>query len=79
MYRQDLTTADTFTPAIRRNWGYWDGRNYRAMDQLPEWARANQYRPQHPHDKPYGEGFWVGWYGEPAPDKYSAAALAAGG
>lgn len=65
-----------FSPAIRRNWGFWDGKAARARNAHPVWASPIQHRPKHPCDKAYGEGFWIGWYGEPAPDKYSAAALA---
>lgn len=57
-------TKDQFSPAIRRNWGYWDGKAAREKGKFPIWARSFNHRQAHPHDKAYGEGFWAGWYGE---------------
>lgn len=61
--------ASKFEPAVRRNWGYWDGVAARQLGiAKPMWqAHAWQTRPAHPFDKPYGEGYWVGYYGEEAP------------
>lgn len=56
-----------FSPAERRNWGYWDGRSARERGRLPEWSRAGTVH-RHPFDKPYGEAFWKGWYGEAHPN-----------
>jgi len=57
-----------FPSAIRRNWGYWDGQADRAAGRPgPAWAKSHQFRPKHPFDKPYGEGYWIGFYNEPAP------------
>ena len=56
-----------FSPAERRNWGYWDGRSARERGRLPEWSRAGTTHG-HPFDKPYGEAFWAGWYGQPHPN-----------
>lgn len=76
--RKGKRMTATFTPAIRRNWGYWDGRTARALNRLPPWCGSGRrVGCLHPSDKPYGQGFWLGWYGEPAPDKYSQAAVAA--
>ena len=50
-----------------RNGGYWDGVNARARGRYPVWAKGHIYRQTHPCNKNYGEGFWIGWYGEPAP------------
>lgn len=57
--------ASIFSPAIRRNWGYWDGIN--AKGRYPCWAKSHIHRQKHPSDKAYGEGFWAGWYGEAHP------------
>jgi hypothetical protein len=57
----------TWPPAIRRNWGYWDGVAARERNCFPEWSKVSVYRTPHPFDKAYGEGFWTGWYGEVAP------------
>jgi hypothetical protein len=43
-----------FSPAERRNWGYWDGVTARQRGRLPEWSRAGTIS-RHPFDKPYGE------------------------
>lgn len=56
-----------FSPAERRNWGYWDGRAARERGKLPEWSTRNS-AGRHPFDKPYGEAFWLGWYGEAHPN-----------
>lgn len=61
------SSAQTFTPATRRNWGYWDGVAARERGRMPEWAKPGVYRCAHPFDKAYGEGFWTGWYGETPP------------
>jgi hypothetical protein len=50
-----------FSPAERRNWGYWDGVATRKRGRLPEWS-PRVGGTKHPHDKQYGEGFWLGWY-----------------
>lgn len=57
-----------FSPAERRNWGYWDGRSARERNRHPEWCKSYHHRPAHPFNKPYGEGFWAGWYGEAHPN-----------
>jgi len=51
----------------RRNWGYWDGVAARQRGRLPEWDKVGVSRCRHPFDRVYGEGFWMGWYDEPAP------------
>jgi hypothetical protein len=48
----------------RENQGYWDGVAARERGRLPEWNKCSVYRCKHPFDKAYGEGFWMGWYGE---------------
>lgn len=56
-------------PMIRRNRGYWDGVSARASNmRLPMWNKSGVYRCTHPFDTIYGEGFWIGFYGEPAPE-----------
>jgi hypothetical protein len=60
-------TTNRVSPAERRNRGYWDGLSARERGRLPVWDKSAVYRCRHPFDKPYGEGFWIGWYGEPAP------------
>ncbi len=63
------TVAKTrWTPAERRNWGYWDGRAARSRNRYPVWARSHLYRGQHPFDQCYGTAFWAGWYGEAHPN-----------
>jgi hypothetical protein len=59
--------ASRFSPAERRNWGYWDGVHARERGRLPPWSRAGTVS-RHPFDKPYGEAFWLGWYGETHPN-----------
>jgi hypothetical protein len=59
--------ADSFSPAIRRNWGYWDGVSCRERGKRPMWDRPTVYKCSHPTDRAYGEGFWTGFYGEPHP------------
>jgi len=61
------TMKQTTEPAIRRNWGYWDGFNARQRNAWPVWAPASSHRAAHPFDRPYGEAFWSGWYGEAHP------------
>lgn len=61
--------GDREDPNVRRNWGWHDGRSARERGaRLPEWARS--HGAGHPTDKPYGEGFWAGWYGEQSPSKF---------
>lgn len=52
---------------ISRNWGYWDGVSARERGRFPLWAKSHQYRPAHPFDRYYGEGFWIGFYNEEPP------------
>jgi hypothetical protein len=61
-----------FSTAERRNWGYWDGIHARHRGRFPEWNKVSTYRCRHPFDKPYGEGFWSGWYGEDHPNGENA-------
>jgi hypothetical protein len=61
-----------FSPFEFRNWGYWDGVAFRKRGRYPsEWANAAVHKPLHPTNKPYGEGFWAGWYGEAHPNDAS--------
>ena len=60
-------TQTTFNPAIRKNWDYHDGVACRLRGRQPTWAKCSVYKTKHPFDKSYGEGFWIGYYGEPAP------------
>lgn len=62
-----MTNKTPWTAAIRRNWGYWEGVAARTRNQFPMWNKVSVYRCQHPSDKPYGEAFWAGWYGEEHP------------
>ena len=57
-----------FSAAERRNWGYWDGRTDRERGKRAIWAKPSVYRQKHPFDKPYGEGYWMGYYDEPHPN-----------
>lgn len=56
---------------IRTNSGYWDGVAARAAfcghGRLPVWNKSSVHRCAHPFDKLYGQGFWIGWYGDPTP------------
>jgi hypothetical protein len=71
MATRSTKTPSRFSPAIRRNWGYWDGVSARERGRLPLWApRCSGGR--HPFDKPYGEGFWLGWDSEAHPNKRAA-------
>lgn len=54
-------------PQIRTNRGYWDGVYARERGRLPEWDRGTCYRSTHPLDQKYGEGFWMGFYGDEPP------------
>ena len=65
--------TDTRTPTERRNAGWFDGVNARKIHRFPIWNKVSVYRCRHPFDKPYGEGFWAGWYGEayPSPQLYA--------
>lgn len=58
---------DTRTTSERRNSGYWDGVHARERNRFPLWNKVAVYKCKHPFDKPYGEGFWTGWYGEEPP------------
>jgi hypothetical protein len=64
--------ATKFSPAERRNWGYWDGVNAHSLGRFPVWSKISVYRCRHPSDKPYGEAFWAGWYGEDHPNGENA-------
>ena len=55
-------------PAVRRNWGYWDGVNDRLRGRRAEWSSASTYRGRHPFDLPYGDAYWAGYYGESHPN-----------
>ena len=55
--------SSSFTPAIRRNWGYWDGIAARKAGRWPAWCRPHQDFAKVHFDKAYGEGFYIGWYG----------------
>ncbi len=52
---------------IHTNWGYWDGVAASKTSRYPMWAKGWISRQKHPFDKYYGEGFWIGFYNEPAP------------
>jgi hypothetical protein len=60
------STLRKFSPAERRNWGYWDGFNARQRGRLPMWARYAS--APHPFDRQYGAAYWQGWYGELHPN-----------
>ncbi len=62
-----------FSPAERRNWGFWDGVADAERGRWPEWDRSHTYRGRHPFDKPYGEAYWAGRYGEAHPNAKAAA------
>jgi len=68
MARSSTDADKWFSPAERRNWGYWDGKAARERGRYPEWAECFHPRKKHPFDKQYGDGFWAGWYGEPHPN-----------
>ncbi|HEX6957579.1 MAG TPA: hypothetical protein VF194_06285 [Ferrovibrio sp.] len=59
-----------FSPADRRNWGYWDGRADAERGRMPPWNRptADGADCPHPFDRVYGEAYWAGWRGEPHPN-----------
>lgn len=61
-------TKSQFSIAERRNWGYWDGVADRERGKHPKWEKHTVYRCKHPFDKPYGEAYWMGYYGEPHPN-----------
>lgn len=49
-------------PAIRYNWGYWEGKHSVAQRHWPQWCGPHQdFRTTH-FDKAYGLGFHDGWY-----------------
>lgn len=49
-------------PKVRRAYGFDDGMMARKANRLPTWGnRSHLYRPAHPFDAKYGEGFWAGW------------------
>jgi len=53
-----------FDRQMSENQGYWDGVAARERGRLPQWNKSSVYRCKHPFNKAYGEGFWIGWYGE---------------
>lgn len=59
-----------FSPAERRNWGYWDGKADGKVGKKPAWyvRTANGSDCRHPTDRIYGEAYWDGWYGRPHPN-----------
>ncbi len=63
-------TKDQFSPEIRRNWGFWDGRSDAEKGRTALWmnGRCHIHRAAHPLSKPYGEGYWAGYYGEAHPN-----------
>lgn len=60
-------TAKQFDKIVRTNRGYWDGVSASKTGRYPVWAKGWLSRQVHPFDKLYGAGFWMGFYGEPAP------------
>lgn len=46
----------TFSPRIRFNWGFWDGRNDGLSNRSPEWNRHGRSH----FDKVYEKGYWAG-------------------
>ena len=67
-----LEEAENFHPDIRKNWGYHDGRADRTAKKRPMWSPQHHTDKPHPFDKPYGEGYWKGYHGEPhSGSKYS--------
>lgn len=62
------TSSSQFSPAERRNWGYWDGKAARERGRFPVWAKSYNHRQAHPFDQQYGKGFWAGWYDESHPN-----------
>ena len=61
------TNLPKSSPAERRNWGYWDGRSDRERGKTALWSKGGTIHA-HPYDKPYGEAYWSGFYGEPHPN-----------
>ena len=66
------STTSQFSPAERRNWGYWDGKAARERGRYPEWAKSYNCCQKHPFDQQYGKGFWLGWYDQPHPNSKAA-------
>lgn len=60
-------STDTRTVQERKNSGYHDGVAARGRNRWPLWGKGTIFRNRHPFDKPYGEGFWIGWYDEEPP------------
>ena len=54
---------------IRRNWGWHAGVNARRTARHEPWVRCGQ-SSGHPCDKPYGEGYWAGYWGLESPSRY---------
>jgi hypothetical protein len=54
-------------PQIRTNQGYWQGVAARQNHRHEPWVKCSVYRCAHPFDQKYAEGYWIGWYDEPAP------------
>ena len=57
-----------FTPAERRNWGYWDGKAAHERGKWPEWCPCHADMRKAHYDKQYGIGFHAGWYDEDHPN-----------
>lgn len=72
-----MAVSKTFSPAERRNWGYWDGVSDRRRGKRAPWVLSYVYRCKHPFDRPYGEAYWAGYYGEPHPNTGEVPAEAA--
>jgi len=49
------------TPAIRRNWGYWDGRLAHQKHWLDQLFKVEKYGRVVHFDKSYAKGFIEGW------------------
>lgn len=64
--------AATFTPAERRNWGYWDGKADGAKGRWPAWCKIGADMAKAHFDKSYAAGYKAGWYGDAHPNEKAA-------
>jgi hypothetical protein len=67
MARSILPQGFERNPQIRTNRGYWQGVAARQSGRHEPWVELHPCRCAHPFDQKYAEGYWIGWYNEPAP------------
>jgi len=67
-----MAASSKFSPAERRNWGFWDGKADAAKGRYPQWCKYGADMRKAHFDKSYAAGYYAGWYGHEHPNGKAA-------